>query len=301
MTIRLRSYDRDLDFDRVGRFLISYYLPDNRDGNWIQPAWEYMHHHPLLNSEELHRIGLWENDGEIVAVTHYEWRLGEAFFQLHPDYGHLRHEMLAHAEANFPGETKNGRRELRAYINDFDSAFEAITLEQGFRPEPGNTRPMSIYRIPRPFPEIALPEGFRLKSLANENDLAKMNRVLWRGFNHEGEPSPEDIEGRKIMQSGPNFRHDLTMVVEAPDGHWVSYCGLWYEPLNRFCYVEPMATDPDYRQMGLGKAAMMEGIRRCAAEGATVAYVGSDQPFYLACGFRKLFDSVAWFKTYEPA
>jgi hypothetical protein len=43
---------------------------------------------------------------------------------------------------------------------------------------------------------------------------------------------------------------------------------------------------------------MMEGIRRCAAEGATVAYVGSDQPYYLASGFTKLFDARAWIKTF---
>jgi predicted N-acetyltransferase YhbS len=100
------------------------------------------------------------------------------------------------------------------------------------------------------------------------------------------------------MQSGPNFRKDLTIVAEAPTGDFVSFCGLWYVGRNKLAYVEPMATDPDYRRMGLGKAAMMEGIRRCGGEGATVAYVGSDQEFYLAAGFRKLFDSRCWLKHF---
>jgi len=30
---------------------------------------------------------------------------------------------------------------------------------------------------------------------------------------------------------------------------------------------------------------VLEGIRRCGALGATCAYVGSDQPFYLSLGF----------------
>ncbi|MCJ7551114.1 MAG: GNAT family N-acetyltransferase, partial [Anaerolineae bacterium] len=150
-----------------------------------------------------------------------------------------------------------------------------------------------------PFPAIELPEGFRLKSLADDNDLVKINRVLWRGFNHEGEPpeGDEDLEGRRKMQSGPNFRHDLTIVVEAPDGNFVSFCGMWYENVNRIAYVEPVATDPDYRRMGLGKAAVWEGIRRCGAEGATVAYVGSDQKFYHAIGFRTLHYRNCWTKN----
>ena len=54
-------------------------------------------------------------------------------------------------------------------------------------------------------------------------------------------------------------------------------------------YVEPVATDPDFRRMGLGKAAVLEGIRRCGEMGAEVAYVGSDQLFYQKLGFKKIF------------
>jgi predicted N-acetyltransferase YhbS len=50
--------------------------------------------------------------------------------------------------------------------------------------------------------------------------------------------------------------------------------------------------------MGLGKAAVWEGIRRCGVLGATVAYVGSDQEFYQAIGFTKRFDSRCWIKYF---
>ena len=294
-TISVRPYQRDVDFDRVGEFLVRHYQPENRDGNWLQPAWEYMHFHPALNEAELNRIGIWEDDGRIVAVCHYEWRLGEAFFQLHPEYGHLKPEMVDYATAHLGGVDDEGKPQLALFINDNDPAFEAITLERGYKPTPDNyTRPMTRFTIPDPFPPIALPAGFRLLSLADENDLGKINRVLWRGFNHPGEPPAKELPGRVIMQSGPHFRHDLTIVVAEPGGQFVSFCGMWYEPTNRYAYVEPVATDPDYRRLGLGKAAVMEGIRRCAALGATVAYVGSDQEFYLALGFEPLFAQVAW-------
>ena len=132
---------------------------------------------------------------------------------------------------------------------------------------------MSCFIIPDPFPKPVLPEGFIFKSLARDNDLKKIHRVLHRGFNHPGKPLEDEIEDRKKMQSGPNFRADLTIVVQAPDGNFVTYCGMWYDKVNHFGYVEPVATDPDYRRRGLGCATVLESIRRCGREGADIAYV----------------------------
>ena len=156
---------------------------------------------------------------------------------------------------------------------------------------------MSQLTITHPFqPIISLPDGFCLKSLTEDNDLAKIDRALWRGFNHGDEPPAIDFEGRKKMQSVPNFRKDLNIIIVAPDGNYVAYAGTWFEATNKFAYVEPVATDPDYRRMGLGKAAVLEGVRRCGELGAQVAYVGSVQPFYQAMGFKRLYTCNCWTK-----
>jgi predicted N-acetyltransferase YhbS len=44
---------------------------------------------------------------------------------------------------------------------------------------------------------------------------------------------------------------------------------------------------------------VLEGVRRCGQLGATAAYVGSDQPFYQALGFRKLFNSEGWLRYFD--
>ena len=88
--------------------------------------------------------------------------------------------------------------------------------------------------------------------------------------------------------------HSTTNVVEAPDGNFVSYCGMWCEPVHAVRYVEPVATDPDYRRMGLGKAAVIEGIRRCGELGATLAYVGTATPFFQSIGFEQIFNRSIW-------
>ena len=68
----------------------------------------------------------------------------------------------------------------------------------------------------------------------------------------------------------------------------------FYEEKNQFAYVEPVAIDPDYRRLGLGKVAVLEGIQRCAELGAKEAFVGSDQLFYQAIGFQKVYNSECW-------
>jgi len=302
MSIQVRQYRNTYDYQRVADFLIEHYQPGNQDGNWIEPAWEYMHGHPGLDRTALGKIGIWEEAGKIVAVAHYEGRLGEAFFQFHPAYRHLREEMLAFAEGHLYGvSAKDGRRYLQAYANDNDAEFLALLRVRGYQRKEDGDRPMAVFSLPEPFPAITLPAGYRLQSLAEEPDWEKVHRVMWRGFNHPGEPpaGEDELEERQKMFDTPKARRDLKIVVKTPDGNFGSICGMFYEPTNRYAYVEPVATDPSNRRLGLGRAVVLEGIRRCAALGATVAYVGSDQEFYLSLGFEVIFISQCWF-TYLP-
>jgi GNAT superfamily N-acetyltransferase len=288
-----------VDFPAISDFLYGLYRPDNRDGNWLQPIWEYAYTHPGFDDESVGRIGIFEDLGRIVGVVLYELRLGEAFFQVHPEYEHLKPGMLAYAEEHLTGEDEEGKRYLKAFVNDFDADFEDVVRSRGYEKSSREHRPMSQFVIPDSFPPISVPEGFGLRSLADDNDLAKVDRVLWRGFDHAGEPPKESIEDRRKMQSGPHYRKDLAIVAVAPNGEFAAFAGLWLDSLNRIGYVEPVATDPDYRRLGLGKAAVLEGIRRCGGLGATVTYVGSDLPFYLNMGFKKLFTTEAWEKEFD--
>jgi GNAT superfamily N-acetyltransferase len=299
MQVTRRQYNHVEDYEQVSDFLIRHYQPGNMDGNWVEPAWEYMHHHGLLNSDCLGRFGIWEANGEIVAVAHYEWRLREAFFQFHPAYRHLRQEMLDYAERHLAGCSKeDGQKFVWAYVNDNDAPFRSLVQARGYERRPDLDRPMASLAIPDPFPSVSLPDGFRLTSLADDCDWAKVHRVLWRGFNHEGDPpmTEAELEDRRRMFDTPKARRDLKIAVEAPDGSFVAFCGMFYEPTNRYAYVEPVATDPDCRRRGLGRAAVLEGIRRCGELGATVAYVGSNQPFYLSFGFDVIYTSECWQK-----
>ena len=297
MGVRRRAF-RPADVADVGDFLVSCYQPDNQDGNWLRPAWDYMHSHPNLQESFLHLIAVWEDGGDIVGVVHFLDRPGTAHFQFHPDYPGLKPEMLAYAQKNLPGLNEKGDRQLTVYSDDFDLAFENLLPREGFNHIAENDRVDSRLVIPAEIPAPELPDGFRIKSLAEDNDLQKIHRVMWRGFDHPGEPPEEGIQWRVKMQSSPNFRKDLTLVVENPQEDFVVFCGMWIVPENRYGLIEPLATDPDFRRMGLARAAVWEGIRRCREEGAEVIYVGSDQPFYLSLGFEVLHKTHCWQKIY---
>ena len=120
MTITLRPYRRPDDFEAIGHFITGLYQPGNADGNWFQPAWEYMHSHPYLDDSALEQIGVWEEDGAILGVATYESRLGEAFFQLKAGLTQLKPAMLDYAEAHLCSTAAHGARSLHIFINDFD-------------------------------------------------------------------------------------------------------------------------------------------------------------------------------------
>ena len=302
MQINYRQYNPAQDYQKISEFLIKHYLPGNADGNWLEPEWEYANFHPALDSDHMQHWRIWEVDREVVAFAHYEWRMGEGFFQFHPDYHHLREEMLDYAEKFLTGVSrKDSRNFLLAYVNDNDEPMIQLIRDRGYQKDPGETRPCFRFAISDPFPEIKLPEGFQLTSLAEECDWEKVHRVMWRGFNHPGEPpaGEEELLSRQKMFDTPKARRDLKIAVKAPNGNFVAVCGMFYEDQNQFAYVEPVATDPDYRRLGLGKAAVLEGIRRCGVLGAKETFVGSDQLFYQAIGFKKGFITECWVKYFD--
>lgn len=187
MSIKLRSYGGPEDFERIGEFLVDTYYPGTRPENWLQPRWEYMHYHPLLEElgeSALTKIGVWETGGNIVSVAHFEHVLGEVYFQVHPDFTHLKLEMLKYAEDHLSTKTDGGSRCLKVFINDFDTEFQSIVGARGYRKIEGVSECWSVFDIAHSFPVIGLPTGFRLKSLQDDNDLSKLDRVIHRGFNH---------------------------------------------------------------------------------------------------------------------
>jgi len=257
--------------------------------------WDWMITHSYLDINGLDKIGLWEDSGELVAAATYDCQLGDAYLLVHEGYRHLGEDMLLYAKSALANDGK-----FRVVILDGDLEMQDTAYRNGFIATQDNGSD-AVFPIGDPdIIRYSLPEGFRLIGLEENPSAYEVGRVMWNGFNHEanGEgpfsPSPDDLESVERQLHRPNVDLTLKIAVVAPDGHFASFCGMWYDAACGSALVEPVATDPAYRNMGLGKAAVLEGIRRCGKLGAKRAFVGSSQQFYYSIGFRPLATSTFW-------
>lgn len=295
MAIYFKNYTSEKGFtkeyQRVWDFLVRINREKIIDEGFLWGRWEWMFSlQSYFDGDNLGKIGLWEVDGVIVALATYESQLGNAWFLVDSYYNHLKKDMLQYVMDH---QRKDGK--IKVLIDDTDRNFQESAVAHGFQPT-GDRENNSFLPLEKANLHYDLPEGYRIVSMADEYDLKKYNHVLWRGFNHEGEPedTEEALEGRKQEQSGPHADMNLKIAIVAPNGNFVSYCGMWYLPGMEYALVEPVATDPDFRMKGLGKAAVLEGVNRCRDLGAKVAFVGSSQQFYYNIGFRPYSTKTWW-------
>ena len=293
MSVKFRKYNSEPgysdDFYKVREFLIRINQENFVCINYLWERWEWSFCLEAISSEDLPKMGIWEEDGTIVAMAGLEQSLGEVFPFVDSKYGYLKKEVLRYSIDNLRKDNA-----LKILIQDDDAEFQQIAHKTGLCPTQERDA-KAVIDINNEL-EYELPEGFAITSLADDFDLLKYNSVLWRGFNHGDKPpvDKEHIESRQHSLSSPNQDMNLKIAVVSPEGNFVSYCGMWFEPRTEYALVEPVATDPDYRKLGLGKAAVLEGVRRCGQLGAKRAYVGSSQQFYFKIGFRPVPGGTFW-------
>jgi len=295
MTIKFRNYTSEPgftdDFHCVRQFLVRLNAKNPIQYGFEWGRWEWGFSLDFQDTSNLSKIGLWEEDGEIIALAAYEDRLGSAYFCVSPGYQFLKAEMLQYASEHL----RDSENKFKALIYNSDREFQRIAAEQGFKPTQ-DTEPNAVLDIDVDSIAYVLPPGYALISLADGFDLFKFHSVLWKGFNHEGDPpsSKEDLESRRRNISGPHLNPALCILAVAPNGEYASYCGTWFDKDTEYALVEPVATHPDYRRLGLGRAVVLEAVKRCGNLGAKQAYVGSAQQFYYQIGFHPIPAGTFW-------
>lgn len=69
------------------------------------------------------------------------------------------------------------------------------------------------------------------------------------------------------------YRPDLDLCVRTAEGEVAAYCLCWLDPGNGVGLFEPVRTEDAHQRRGIGRALMVEGIRRLMANGATLIKV----------------------------
>jgi ribosomal protein S18 acetylase RimI-like enzyme len=198
-------------------------------------------------------------------------------------------EMLAWGERRAGEvEQKDGdKQSLLTWCLQDDAWRIAWLSERGFARDDFHLLHMQR-GLDEPIPDLALPEGVVVRHVGGESEWqarVDMHREVWH-------PSKVTLEAYRRLRAAPIYRPELDLVAAAPDGAFASYCICWLDSANRTGELEPVGTRPAFRGRGIGKAVILEGLRRLKAYGARTAIVYSvagnepSRKLYESAGFQ---------------
>jgi ribosomal protein S18 acetylase RimI-like enzyme len=183
------------------------------------------------------------------------------------------------------------------------AAHIPIAETLGFRIDDGWTIVHLRRKLNGPFPETDLPDGFAFRLLRGQSEVETYVNLHQIAF------------GSKAMRGGwrartltmPQYRPDLDLFIVNEDDHPVAFCIGWMHPIKAIGQIEPLGVQPDYQGLGLGRAVLLEGLRRLQISGATIANIdtykyndpafslyqsvdnGAFQPEFEAVGYIRVF------------
>ncbi len=292
-------------FLEVERFLARSVAAFETPRNWFIDRWNFTYAvsrvmHGATVADWAKAIGLWrDEDGRIVAMAHEEEQRGDVFFEFdRPDRvgERLLGEMFAFAERACVKE-RNGGTGFGLRIPQSDRLTAALAAERGYR-KGDYSEPLSVRPIPYPSRDAEsgeVPGDLRLiDGAAVAPDRKAVAHARAFGYADKPEQITASVSAFENLAEAPSYRKGLDLALENGDGEIVSFVGLWLDPVSRLGVLEPVGTVPEYRKRGLARLLIAEGERRLERLGAERLFVGSDQEFYKAVGFRVIARQDVW-------
>ena len=207
----------------------------------------------------------------------------------------LEKRILAWGLERWPQMMPRSNGRLSLWLDAREDQPERITLLErfGFARDAWSLLHLS-QPLARVLPPPAVPEGFSIRPLAGEAEVAAYVALHRAAF----ESDNMTVDWRHQVLESPQYVPALDLVAVDPNGALAGFCICWLSQRANdhngsvAGQVEPMGIRPDLQQQGLGRSLLLEGLRRLQAHGATTAYVdceGGNDPalsLYEAAGFR---------------
>ena len=259
-------------------------------------------------------IGLWVNaEGQLLAWAVMQTPFWTIDYARHPDADtDLHRQLLAWADrrARQVLDTPSGRPCW--FVTAFASQADRIRdlekagfVSQANAGEDSWSKVLMQRSAQIPVAEYTLPPGFVIRPLAGENKVdayVQLHRAVFGSKNMTA-------EWRTRTLHRPEYLSDLDLVAVAPDGRLAAFCVGWLnddseKPSGQ---IEPLGVHKDFRQLGLGRTILSEGLRRLYLCGANKVYVETDRyrnaalGLYEAVGFRAIRDVLVYRQDYDDA
>jgi mycothiol synthase len=217
-------------------------------------------------------VRLWKAGDELLGFAWLEEPDG-VMMQVHlrlRGSGSLEGEMLDWA-ARQTRTVYGGRAgdELWTRVPEDNSRSAAFLTDTGFVRDPDYALKM-LRDLDGPLPrQRPQPDEWTVREVGGKGEWeerVEIPREVWN-------PSRVTLEAYRRLRGAPGYYPWLDLVAVTPDGTFGSYCICWFDPRSRTGLFEPVGTHPEYRGRGLGKAIMLEGLRRLRVLGARAALV----------------------------
>jgi mycothiol synthase len=267
--------------------------------------WVYFN--PINDSDFIH---LWEDEqGALAGFVVLTLPYGEFEVYVHPqaDDTGLMAEMAAWGEAQVlqaVAEQPTLRDRFgeigAASIPASDHRLRAWLAVQGY-----TQAPMNLVFGQSLMGEIAtpiLPAGYHFLEVMRPEWADKRADVHASAFH----PSRMTAERYQHFMSAPSYDPTLDIVVVAADGSFAAFAMAWADAELKMGEFEPVGTRTSEQRKGLGRAALLEGLRRLQARGMTHASVCCDAEkdgnvaFYERAGFTQRNRLDCWTKPLSP-
>jgi mycothiol synthase len=176
---------------------------------------------------------------------------------------------------------------ITGYANQDETAHIALLERLGFSSSEFLINFARDIRGTLPAP--VLPDGFAFLERISPEDAERRALAHKDAFQPHSKMTPDYY---RAFMNAPGYDPELDIALAAPDGTIVSFAMSWIDADNRLSLFEPVGTRYEFHRRGLGKATLLEGLRRLQARGVETALVscGADEPgnviFYQSAGFR---------------
>jgi mycothiol synthase len=293
--IEPRPYNDERDLDAMQQLLVrgraanngTYYIHSG-DLNW----WLY---YPPLEGENWNDIYLWDDPeypGQILG-----WALASPVFAgfdvfIQPELrGSLAAlEMLLWAEEKALQVTRGlGKATIYVlWVLHDDKFLDRHFRQRGYRLARGMVH--LVRNMDEPIPPSKENGEFTVRACKGEQEVEKRARAQYGAFGSSA-PFERYLERfRKFMRS-PVYDHNLDIVAVTANGQIGAFCIVWIDALTRVGLFEPVGTHPTFQRRGMGRAVMLEGLRKLADTGMNQAIVSTFEDNQAAI---KLYESVGF-------
>lgn len=214
---------------------------------------------------------LWFDDDRLIA---FSWPSSDQTdLVVRPGYEAVEDAMIDWAEAHVrerAGSEGTPGKPIESLLiaSESDTERQARFERHGYKLS-GYTYYERSRSLEGPIPEPQLPDGFAIRHITDDSELERRVAVHRDAF----APSKMTVEKHQVVRRTETYRPELDLVVVAPDDSFAAYCLVWFDASNKVGLFEPVGCHSDYRQRGLSKAVMYEGLRRLKEFGAELAVV----------------------------